>query len=437
MASLSRNVAFGLATLSLIVVILELGGVAAYHMLTNGRIFEVASFRDERAAHLAGAVGNAMVDRPESEILHPYIGFSLSSDHNDDGLTDWHNGIPISEYGFLDDKLPFVDRRPGRYVVLITGGSVAFHVSTEGRQAFEHELRKVPFLEDAEIVVVRAALGGFKQPQQLMALSFFLSLGAHFDAVVNLDGFNEIVLPFAENLPSGVFPFYPRKWALRVAGLERATLLLLAEAESARQGRISLVDAFDKPLFRHSHLAGVLELAWDSWLSRRDRRAQEALAEAQAQTVEARGPNPDTVPDSDSYDGLARQWVESSVSMRDLCEGRGIDYWHFLQPNQYLEGSKPMGAEEREVALAPGTPYAIHATAGYPVISNAGQTLVERGVRFGDLTHLFRDRSEALYTDACCHMNARGNSLVGAAIGARVARDLRTSARTTENGSGR
>ena len=33
---------------------------------------------------------------------------------------------------------------------------------------------------------------GYKQPQQLMAYNYLLSLGAEFDAVINIDGYNVI-----------------------------------------------------------------------------------------------------------------------------------------------------------------------------------------------------------------------------------------------------
>jgi hypothetical protein len=55
---------------------------------------------------------------------------------------------------------------------------------------------------------------GWKQPQQPLALSYFLSLGAKYDVVMNLDGFNELALPFLNNLRAGVYPFFPRLWNL-------------------------------------------------------------------------------------------------------------------------------------------------------------------------------------------------------------------------------
>src|SRR4030095_13628597 len=40
---------------------------------------------------------------------------------------------------------------------------------------------------------------GYKQPQQLLVLSYFLSIGQTFDLVLNIDGFNEVALGSLNN----------------------------------------------------------------------------------------------------------------------------------------------------------------------------------------------------------------------------------------------
>jgi len=50
---------------------------------------------------------------------------------------------------------------------------------------------------------------GYKQPQQLLALAYFLSLGAEYDLIINLDGYNDIVLPVTDNYNLGSTPFSP------------------------------------------------------------------------------------------------------------------------------------------------------------------------------------------------------------------------------------
>ena len=87
--------------------------------------------------------------------------------------------------------------------VVITGSSVATDLYLRSAAVLRTELRKSPAAGRPRSQILCLALGGMKQPQQLLALEYFLSLGASFDVVINLDGFNEIALPYSENLPWG------------------------------------------------------------------------------------------------------------------------------------------------------------------------------------------------------------------------------------------
>src|SRR5690606_34769316 len=110
---------------------------------------------------------------------------------------------------------PPIHRRSDEHVIVgIVGGSVALGFSLEGDAALARILTQHPRLTGRRVTFVRLCLGGYKQPQQLLTISYLLSLGAEFDFVVNIDGFNEVVLPAIENVPVGVYPFFPRAWNL-------------------------------------------------------------------------------------------------------------------------------------------------------------------------------------------------------------------------------
>jgi hypothetical protein len=121
------------------------------------------------------------------------------------------------------------------------------------------------------------------------------------------------------------------------------------------------------------------------------------------------------------YRQLALHWSRSSRAMANLCAGAGMQYLHFLQPNQYLPGSKPMGAEERRQALDPASPYVGSVPAGYPQLRAYGEELAGEGVAFRDLSMLFSDIDEVLYSDTCCHLNARGNELLAKEVALFIA----------------
>jgi hypothetical protein len=118
--------------------------------------------------------------------------------------------------------------------------------------------------------------------------------------------------------------------------------------------------------------------------------------------------------------------------MHDLAAARGIAYAHFLQPNQYVPGSKPLSGEERRTGFREDHPYRAVVVEGWPHMRAAGAELRAAGVAFHDLTGLFTERRETLYVDDCCHLNPRGNELLGEAIGRALAAQLTESAGAAE-----
>ena len=120
---------------------------------------------------------------------------------------------------------------------------------------------------------------------------------------------------------------------------------------------------------------------------------------------------------AEMYQDLADVWRQSSLQMYRLCTASGIRYFHFLQPNQYRESSKPMSTSERRAAIRPGSGYERDVRAGYPLLLEAGRDLAAQGVAFTDLTQVFAGSSKPLYTDNCCHFSEEGNRILGHAIG--------------------
>src|SRR5262249_7754106 len=66
-------------------------------------------------------------------------------------------------------------------------------------------------------VIFSAAMSGYKQPQHAMALAYLISAGAQFDVAINVDGYNEVVLPYLDNYSRGVSPLFPRGWRDRIS----------------------------------------------------------------------------------------------------------------------------------------------------------------------------------------------------------------------------
>ena len=151
--------------------------------------------------------------------VHPYVGY-VEEPRADSGFAPYRGGpaVPVSEYGYIDDKLPFRLEGPagsssGSWVdrSRVTSPSTGPGVS-------EAELAKDSRFAGKELVFVNLALGGYKQPQQLMTLAYLLSLGAEFDVILNIDGFNEVARRRRSRSGSNSqFPAFPRSWRTRIA----------------------------------------------------------------------------------------------------------------------------------------------------------------------------------------------------------------------------
>jgi hypothetical protein len=362
------------------------------------------------------------IDPDGMQVIHPFVGFVLNPAFK---------GIPwreVTAQGF--QRLPGEVAPPPdvpRFVVAVFGGSVAAGFCLQGRAAFVDALQRAPSVRGKAVVMRCLAMGGYKQPQQLMTLAYVLSLGDTIDVALNLDGFNEVVLPIVENLPGGVYPFYPRGWATRVAGAPTVDALRTV-------GRITL---WKEERLHDSGVCATRPLAWsptchllwttrDRQLTRRVFEAERTLVSIAARDANflARGPAFGSRPRADMCRLLAEHWVRSSSLMSDFSRARGIRYVHFLQPNQYVPGSKPMGPQERRVAVDPASPYKPPVEDCYPSLIEAGRTLAGRGVAFRDLTRVFASHPEPLYVDTCCHYNEGGHRLVGRAVGEVVVEAL-------------
>jgi len=87
---------------------------------------------------------------------------------------------------------------------------------------------------------------------------------------------------------------------------------------------------------------------------------------------------------------------------------------HFLQPNQYVEGSKEFTKEEMKIAIETGPfDYRDAAQMGYPLLIDKGKQLKAKGINFIDLTLLFRSENRTVYNDKCCHFNQLGYDQIG------------------------
>lgn len=381
--------------------------------------------------------------------VHPYRGWSFrpGTDISEglgllaeragrsEGPSDWAlERSRVNQFGFFSAIDDYRELDPSQYVVAVLGGSVAGAVVTSGGPAFVAALEeRFPELR-GRVVLMSLAAPAYKQPQQLIALMEMALLDVPIDLVINLDGFNEVDAGLRD-ARDGFHPLYPsrRQYALTVGLAERSPSddALLGAAEVVRERRAeraALAWLSQGPLHGVWGRSALVRAAAGGLALRHRNRALRLEAELQARSARETGalaaPNlsaPCLGPQGDCTELVASLWANASRLMAAISREMGAEYLHALQPNQYVEGSKPLSESERARAYAPESEKARNARAGYPALRARGEALRAEGVAFHDLTGLFADTIETIYLDPCCHYNATGNARVGEAL-ARLVR---------------
>lgn len=426
MAELSRGKkALFVAVLVLVTYVLAELASLAVHGIVRKKMFSYAEYGAERAAVLASAqvtpreFGAIPMGNPPGtiyEVLHPYLGY----------VQDPTRTPNYSDLGFPDADVRIYPKDPKRFVIGIFGGSFADGLSRTTKDVFRDKLGSLPRFAGREIKVLTVSMGGYKQPQQVIALGYLLSLGAHFDAVVNVDGMNEIVLPAVENVPKGVFPFYPRNWFARLGTFDVTTFALSRRQADLRDVRQRWAAGFSGFPLGWSVAANIVWKARDQTLERKMQEVNLAALEYRPtggpEHYSTRGPAFKYAGEDEMYADLARVWKNGSIQLHHLASANGMRYLHFLQPNQYLAGTKPMSDPERAVAYFEGHPFQKSIVQGYPWLLEAGEELRHQGVAFFDLTRILADHPEPLYVDTCCHLGKPGYDIVAGRIAEEIAK---------------
>lgn len=353
------------------------------------------------------------------QALHPYLGYT-----GDAGL----DTVVTGKYGSDYDHEAASDT--AAYVVAVTGGSVAMqYASREHMKSMSAEMEAWPEMQGRKVHFVSYCYAGYKQPQQLMGLLYFLSIGDEFDMVINLDGYNDLMLPRMENYPAGVNPFYPRSWNFQTSSaIGTDELRVAAKLMNLREERERVRRGYSWWLPRNSNFLLSLWEGRDNRIRARIMEENTALRSVQERnkySFQSHGPRFHTDSDDAYFREMIAYWGRCSEMMYQVCQARGIRYLHLLQPNQYMPGSKEMGAEELSVAMMPDQePARLWITRFYPELCAEGERLRQKGLPFFDLTGVFRRTTEPIYVDPCCHVNERGNELMREVIMQKIRSSL-------------
>ncbi len=407
--SLAAVLAVAVLTLGTAEICARLAARVLWHLTPHRAVAERAAFLAAVPVGRPADVGAGTTHRRYVDMaygaryeLHPYFGHTF------------FRGVgPANNDGFYTDATyPYVHQ--GReFVIGVFGGSVAMQVAA-ARDVLVAELAPVLRARGYDrVTVLPFAVGAWRQPQIFNALAYYVD---SIDMAIEVDGFNEAIQLIPAQLAT--YPAsYPASDVFRplaTAATSPYETARLGEALLANETAARVTRALDASVLRRSMLA---HLVWRALAGAyRTAVARLRVADAGAAADEWRDVEP-----GDVADRIARYLRLYERTVRDgalVTRAEGKPFFHFVQPNQHVRGSKPLSEEERERFLTP--PWVDVLTPYYARLAAMSRRLAASGVDSSYLGDVFAHTPETVYGDSCCHLNARGTTLVNQAIVDRI-----------------
>jgi len=265
------------------------------------------------------------------------------------------------------------------------------------------------------VTVLSLAIGGWRQPQHFNALVRFLD---QIDVAVVVDGFNEVIHLGDWHLARQPAEF---PWSAVYAVLARqpsaTETLQRADLLRAHATAATVTRAFDWPLARSSALA---HLGWRVYAARyenRVARARDALSRFTSFADST--PSPTPVEIAERRAAYLDWWHDLILFSDVISHARGRSFFHFIQPNQYDRGAKPLSPEERENFTRQAS-WFDEVTPRYALVKEMTADLREQGVDSTFLGNMFAATEETVYVDDCCHLNERGVGMLATAVAEHI-----------------
>lgn len=416
-----------LINLAFLLAFMELGSLGWYFFKHQQLFYTREKPQDKSALgiNLEGVrLNESIVER-----FHPFFGFVQKPSG------DFRPGFKVNNYGFISPyDYPFKKTSKNQFVIGVFGGSVASNYSIFEIQnkILPKYIKQLPAFKDREFVVLSFATGGYKQPQQLLILNYFLALGQEFDIVVNIDGFNEVALSNLNNKNNIDLAMPSLQHILPLTNLANNSLSIKAMKATIRiqenkarinQGLESLqhctfaaCDALTSVYIQNlvnNYKADVIKFEKE-----RTRQKDEG-------SVVYINTNQSVLPDSVAFDQMALNWAKSSIFMNKVLSASNVPYFQVLQPNQYYQTKRVFSAAEKEIAFNKDTPYAKAVEMGYPALFKKLPNLQKNGVDIFNGVNVFDNTKDAVYVDSCCHYNQAGEVVFSNYVGSSILEGLR------------
>lgn len=386
------------------------------------------------------ALDEASASRLTGDALHPYFGPThmpglplqipeeLQEARADGKDPANPAGAKTNNFGFVSNHdFPFTKSRPDQFVIGIFGGSVGAWFCHVGAPRLLAQLKARAYFTDRDLVPLCFSHEGYKQPQQLLTLAYFLSIGQTFDLVVNIDGFNEVALaPLNNQRGLDISMPSPMHMEGLVNLIDRSTLTpdrlrSMAAIQRDRERLTTLSDRLRRTHFASVHV--VLDRIYgrtrSDYYTELGRLTNLPGSATEASMVRV---TPTVTPRDNQalFTDIAAQWAQASLLMNTMLRARGVPYVHILQPNQYFT-TRRFDEAERRIAFNAGSPFKNGAEQGYPALLEASRALAA-GEPFFNGVGIFDQEPAQVYVDDCCHYTLVGNQQLADFVSASILR---------------
>ena len=372
-------------------------------------------------------IGDAPERRLTGDALHPYFGpthvpglplqIPEPLREAQTGTADPANptGARTNNFGFVSPyDFPYAKTRSNQFVIGIFGGSVAAWFCHVGTPRLLGALEAQAFFKDRDVVPLCFSHEGYKQPQQLLALTYFLSIGQQFDLVINVDGFNEVALA-ALNDQRGLDISMPSPMHMEglINVIDRSTLTperlrSMAAIDGYRERLNALGERLrtTRSAAVHVSLDRYYERTRTLYYTELGRLSNLPGSGSDASMIRVT-PKVAQRDEPTLFTDIASQWAQSSLMMNAMLNERRVPYFHFLQPNQYFT-TRTFHEAERRIAFNAASPFKRGAERGYPALISASLGLADKE-RFFNAVGIFDRETSPVYIDDCCHYTLVGN----------------------------
>jgi hypothetical protein len=416
-----------LINLALLLVFLELGSLGWYFVKHKQFFYtrEKVQNKSDLGINLEGVrLNQSIVER-----FHPFFGFIQKPS------ADFRPGFKVNNYGFISPyDYPLKKTKNNQFFIGVFGGSVAsdYAIFQVQNQILPKYLQQLPGLKDKEFVILSFATGGYKQPQQLLILNYFLALGQELDMVVNIDGFNEVALSNLNNKNQFDLAMPSIQHILPLANFAnnslstkamKATLRIQENKTRINQGLSSLQRCYFAAC---DALTSVyVQNLVNNYKTDVIKFEEERTKQQKNDSVIYINTNKSVLQDSVAFEKMAGNWAKSSIFMHKVLSASNVPYFHILQPNQYYQTKRVFGEAEKQIAFNKETPYAKSVQIGYPAIFKKFPNLEKNNINILNAVNVFDQTKDAVYVDSCCHYNQAGEVIFSDYVGRSILEALR------------